>query len=167
MKTSKILAALFFVASAISFAACSDKEDEPQPQPQPQPQPVKIELDGTAWEGSVSNTYSFMGYTMNVDMFRSFDFSSQTQGIAFVEFNIVVPQYPESSYGDIYEDPFTYAISDDTITVIRPYNMIEKLVYNSADSTLFLVVPDEEDPEMGISLREVLGTDKIVLKRVH
>lgn len=161
MKTSKILVAMFFVAVTMAFAACNDKEDNPEPQP------VAIDLTGSAWEGNLTSTFLYMGIDMNVEIFHSIDFTSKTQGLMFTEFSVDVPMLPGVSYSDTTSDAFTYVFSNNTLTITDSDGVAETLTYNPADSTFTMPVPDEVDEEMGMSYQEMLGTDKIVFRKVR
>lgn len=167
MKANKTILAMLLAATFMTFAACGEKE-EPEPE---QPQVHYYDLSGTTWESQMSNTYSYMGMLdMNIDLFTSLDFINDTAGESYIDFSMEVPAQPTANQTQNYTEQFTYKF-DGTIltlyTVEDTTRYVETYNYDRSTNTFWQEVPDEVVDGTPINIRDLYGSDRIVLQLVR
>ena len=173
MKKTMRFLAMMFVAATVLFAACGkdpvEPEPQPDPQPDPQPQPT-MQLPGTSWETNFSNTYTYMGFDMNITAHMVMDFNNATEGEMFTDFTLEMPAYPAMNQTQDTTEAFNYTFDGTTLTLTSTDPDAEEgdqgtMTYNPEDTTFIMIIPDETYE--GISIRDLYGSDRMIFHTVR
>lgn len=173
MKKTLRFMAMMFVTTTVLFASCGKDPVEPTPsptpEPEPQPQPT-MQLAGTSWETSFSNTYTYMSIAMNISSYMVMDFNNATEGEMFTDYSMEVPAYPSLNQTQDTTEAFTYTFDGTTLTLTSTGEGAEEgdmgtMTYNPEDTTLVMMIPNETVE--GINMRDLYGSDRMIFHKVR
>ena len=173
MKKTMRLMAMLLMAATMMFAAC-DKDDDGTTgggsNPQPTPQPQQKELVGTSWLGTAGNSFSYQSITMNYNAQFTMDFLTDTTGEMFADLTVEVPVMPSANQHQTETSAFTYTFDGTNLILTDESGIGDTLTYNASDNTIIMNIPAEAGEafaEMGLTIEDVLGSDKIVFNQTR
>lgn len=172
MKTMRFLA-MFFMAATMVFASCGKDENDNGNNgnnPQPNPQPQQKELVGTSWQADAGNSFSYSGITMNYSAQFIMDFLTDTTGEMFTDVTVEIPAMPSANQHQSETSAFNYTFDGTSLIIIDESGYQDTLPYNATDNTFIMNIPAEAGEtfaEMGLTVEDVFGTDKIVFHQTR